>query len=63
MIGKTLGYLQIVEKVSEGRMGVVHMALGTHLHSSIAIKVLPPRKVSHAILKRCFVQNCEGGLV
>jgi serine/threonine protein kinase len=59
MIGKTLGHYQITEKLGEGGMGVVYKARDTHLDRTVAIKVLPPEKVSDPERKRRFVQEAK----
>ena len=59
MIGKTLGHYQITEKLGEGGMGVVYKARDTHLDRFVAIKTLPPERVSDPERKRRFVQEAK----
>jgi serine/threonine protein kinase len=59
MIGKTLGHYQITEKLGEGGMSKVYKARDTHLGRFIAIKVLPPEKVSDPDLKRRFIREAK----
>src|SRR5512136_1558715 len=59
MIGKTLGHYQITEKLGEGGMGVVYKARDSHLDRFVAIKVLPPEKVSDPTRKARFVQEAK----
>jgi serine/threonine protein kinase len=59
MVGRTVSHYQIREKLGEGGMGVVHKAFDTRLDRVLAIKVLPPDKVSDADRKRRFVQEAK----
>jgi serine/threonine-protein kinase len=55
MIGRTLLHYQIVEKLGQGGMGIVYKARDTHLDRFVAIKVLPPEKMSDPDRKRRFI--------
>ena len=52
MIGQKLAHYEIVEKLGEGGMGAVYKARDHHLDRFVAIKVLPPGKVSDPERKR-----------
>ena len=59
MIGQTLGHYRMEAKLGEGGMGVVYKARDTHLDRFVAIKVLPPERVSDPERKRRFVQEAK----
>ena len=59
MIGQSLDRYQIESKLGEGGMGVVYRARDTHLDRIVAIKVLPPDKVSDPDRKQRFVQEAK----
>ncbi|MFN0165985.1 MAG: protein kinase domain-containing protein [Bryobacteraceae bacterium] len=59
MIGRKLAHYEIVEKLGEGGMGAVYKARDHHLDRFVAIKVLPPGKVSDPERKRRFVQEAK----
>src|SRR5262249_34676081 len=58
-LGRTLSHYEIVEKLGEGGMGVVYKARDTRLGRFVAIKILPPDKVSDVDRTRRFVQEAK----
>ncbi len=59
MIGQTLGHYRIESKLGEGGMGVVYRALDTHLHRTVAIKVLPAEAVADPGRRQRFIQEAR----
>jgi Tol biopolymer transport system component/predicted Ser/Thr protein kinase len=59
MVGRTISHYQILEKLGEGGMGVVYKARDTHLDRFVAIKVLPPEKVTDPERRQRFTQEAK----
>jgi Tol biopolymer transport system component len=59
LVGQTFLHYRIVDKIGEGGMGAVYRAVDTHLDRPVAIKVLPPDKVTDAERKSRFVQEAK----
>jgi len=59
MIGQILLHYRITEKIGEGGMGIVYKAVDTHLDRTVAVKILPPDKVSDPERKSRFVQEAK----
>ena len=57
--GQTFRHYSILEKIGEGGMGSVYKAQDTHLDRIVAVKVLPPEKLSDPERKQRFVQEAK----
>src|SRR5262245_28357952 len=59
MVGQLLDRYRIESKLGQGGMGVVYKARDTHLNRAVAIKILPPDKVSNPVRRYRFVQEAK----
>jgi len=57
--GQTFLHYSILEKIGEGGMGAVYKAQDTHLDRIVAVKVLPPEKLSDPERRQRFVQEAK----
>lgn len=59
MTGRTLGHYELLGEIGRGGMGVVYRARDTRLDRVVAIKLLPPDKMSDPDRRRRFVQEAK----
>ncbi len=58
-MGQTLLHYKVIEKVGEGGMGVVYKAFDTRLKRPVAVKVLPPERVTDPERRLRFIQEAR----
>ncbi len=59
MIGKTLGYYRILEKIGQGGMGAVFLAEDTSLHRKVALKFLAPEMQQDPTAHKRFIREAR----
>lgn len=59
MVGRTIGYYKIIERIGGGGMGEVYLALDIRAGRKAALKLLPPRFTADAKRLRRFQQEAH----
>jgi serine/threonine protein kinase/Tfp pilus assembly protein PilF len=59
MVGETVAHYKIVEKISEGGMGIVYKAEDTKLKRTVALKFLPPNLTKHQSTRKHFISEAQ----
>jgi len=59
MTGRTLAHFEVLEKLGQGGMGVVYKARDAQLNRFVALKVLPPDKVTDLERRLRFMQEAR----
>jgi serine/threonine protein kinase len=59
MPDRNLSHYELLEEIGKGGMGVVYKARDTRLDRFVAVKLLPPEKMSDPDRKRRFVQEAK----
>ena len=54
-----LGHYRIRERIGQGGMGAVYLAVDTHLDRLVAVKVLPPKSVRDPERRRRFEREAK----
>ena len=59
MIGSSVAHYVITDKLGQGGMGAIYKARDTRLNRYVALKILPPDKVSDPERRRRFIQEAQ----
>ncbi|MCC6589659.1 MAG: serine/threonine protein kinase [Bryobacterales bacterium] len=59
MIGSSVAHYLVTDKLGQGGMGTIYKARDTRLNRFVALKILPPDKVSDPERRRRFIQEAQ----